>query len=118
MPFHWYGVCGLGTKFDTDGRHLDVAAADFLADGRDVLGHVHDAVQVDRTLAGQAAQEIQLDALPAVLERLPAAFVQVVVLDLLADLLAHVVAGHFGRQRQAALGARPASATAATAADG
>ena len=18
MPFHWYGVCGLGTKFDTD----------------------------------------------------------------------------------------------------
>ena len=27
IPFHWYGVCGLGTKFDTRRRHLVVPAA-------------------------------------------------------------------------------------------
>ncbi len=44
--------------------------------------------------------------LPTILERFPAAFVQILVLDLLADLLAHVVAGHLGGKRQARF-ARP-----------
>ena len=68
-----------------------------------------------RPLARQPAHEIQLHPREAVLHRAAAAGEQVVVADLLADLLAHVVAGGLGGQRQARRGGRCSSSRRATA---
>ena len=53
-------------------------------------------------LAGEAAHEVELDLPPAAPEGLGGAVVEVLVVDRLADLLAHVVAGDLGGQGQAA----------------
>ena len=96
------GRVRLGDEVGDAGRDLGVPAGDVLADPGDRLGHLDDAVEVGGALAGQAAHEVELDLPPAAAERLGAAFVEVLVVDRLADLLAHVVAGDLGRQRQAA----------------
>src|SRR5262249_52992644 len=93
----------LGHKVRHRRRHLAIAPGHLATDAGDLLRHVDDPVEIDLALAGQAAHEIELDALPAILERFAAANVEILILDLLADLFAHVVAGHFRRQRQAAL---------------
>ena len=46
MAFHWYGVCGLGTKFDTLATTVGEPAGHFLAQPGDVLRHLDDAVQI------------------------------------------------------------------------
>src|SRR5207302_5997587 len=92
----------LGNEVGNRRRHVYITAYGLLTDPGDLFRHIDDAVEVDHTLARQAAHEVQFHAPPAVLERLPAAFVEIIILDLLADLLAHVIAGHFGRQRQPA----------------
>ena len=99
----------LGDEVRDAGRHVGEPAGLLLADPGDGLGHLDDAVEVDRPLAGQAAHEVELDLPPAASERLAAAVVEVLVLDRLADLLAHVVAGDLGGQRQAAAPALPAA---------
>ena len=96
------GRVRLGDEVGDAGRDLGVAAGDLLADPGDGLGHLDDAVEVGGALAGQAAHEVELDLAPAAAERLGAAVVEVLVVDRLADLLAHVVARDLGGQRQAA----------------
>src|SRR5205823_13816632 len=81
--------------------HFDETAPNFLADRGDVLGHIDNAVQIDGPFSGETAHEIKLDALPAMLEGFSTSFIQVVILDLLADLFAHIVPGNFRCQRQA-----------------
>ncbi len=58
------------------------------------------SVKILRAFSGQTAHKVQLDALVVVPKCGPAAFKEILVLDLLADLLTHVVAGHFRCQRQ------------------
>ena len=90
------GRVRLGHEVGHAGRHLGVAAGDLLADPGDRLGHLDDPVEIGVALAGQAAHEVELDLAPAAPERLGAAFIQVFVVDRLADLLAHVVARDLG----------------------
>src|SRR5260370_847218 len=97
----------LGNEVGNAGRHVDVPAGDFLADPRDFLGKIDDAVEVDRSLARQSNEKVQLDPLPTFLEGLPTSFEEVVVVDRLADLVPHVVACNLGRKGEAALAYAP-----------
>ena len=102
-PLHGVPLVGrlrLGHEVRHVGHHGGEAAADLLAQPRDRLGHVEDAVQVGLPLAGQPAHEVELHPGETVFHRPAAAFVEVVVADLLADLPPHVVAGGLGGQRQ------------------
>jgi hypothetical protein len=91
----------LGHEVRDAGRHLRVLAAHFLADLGDGLRHFNDAIQIDLPFAGQPAHEIQLHFVDAIFERLAATIVQILIADLLTDLLPHVVAGDFRRERHA-----------------
>ena len=63
---------------------------------------------------GSPHMKYSFTCVEAVGERLAAAVVQILVVDLLANLLAHVVAGHLRRQRQPASAARCRSDAATT----
>ena len=96
------GRVRLGDEVGDAGDDLGVAAGHVLADPGDRLGHLDDAVEVGGPLAGEAAHEVELDLPPAAPEGLGGAVVEVLVVDRLADLLAHVVAGDLGGQGQPA----------------
>ena len=73
-------------------RYLGESATHFLADPANGFGHFDDTVEIDRSFAGQAAQEVEFHPFPAVLERFAATFEEIFILDLLANLFAHIVA--------------------------
>ena len=99
-PVPLIGRVRLGDEVRDAGGDVGVAAGDLLADPGDGLGHLDDAVEVGGAFAGEAAHEVELDLPPAAAERLGAAVVQVLVVDGLADLFAHVVARDFRSERQ------------------
>ena len=68
-------------------RPVDIidASVKSFADPGDGLGHLEDPIQIHLPFARQAAQEVQFDALVVLPEGRAAAFVEILVLDLLAE---------------------------------